>query len=68
VVLLPKLVRPEDHPNVTVRAIAAGSEHRTVYMATRAADARRPSVRALLAAVRAAAADLDGASSGEGAA
>jgi DNA-binding transcriptional LysR family regulator len=58
VTLLPRLVRPEAHPGVAVRAIAEGSVHRTIFAATRAADAGRPSVRALLAAVRAAAADL----------
>jgi DNA-binding transcriptional LysR family regulator len=58
VTLLPQLVRPEDQPHVAVRAIAEGAVHRTIYTATRAADAKRPSVQALLAAVRAAAADL----------
>jgi DNA-binding transcriptional LysR family regulator len=58
VTLLPHLVRPEAHPRVAVRAIAEGSVHRTVFMATRAADAKRPSVQALLAAVRATAASL----------
>lgn len=55
VALLPHLVRPETHPGVAVRAIAEGSVHRTIFMATRTADAKRPSVQALLAAVRAAA-------------
>jgi len=58
VALLPRLVRPEAQPRVAVRAIAEGSVHRTIFTATRAADAERPSVQALLAAVRAAAADL----------
>ena len=58
VALLPELVAPETHPGVAVRAIAEGSVHRTVFAATRTADATRPSVRALLAAVRAAAAKL----------
>ena len=40
------------------RRIAEGSVHRTIFTATRAADAERPSVQALLAAVRAAAARL----------
>jgi DNA-binding transcriptional LysR family regulator len=52
VTLLPRLVRPETQPGVAVRAIAAGSVHRTIFAATRAADAGRPSVQALLAAVR----------------
>jgi DNA-binding transcriptional LysR family regulator len=54
VTLLPDLVRPGAHPGVAVRAIAEGSVHRTIFAATRAADADRPSVQALLAAVRAA--------------
>ncbi|MGH3041119.1 MAG: LysR substrate-binding domain-containing protein [Gaiellaceae bacterium] len=58
VTLLPRLVRPEDHPRFAVRAIAEGSVHRTIFTATRTADAKRPSVQALLAAVRAAAASL----------
>ena len=58
VALLPELVGPETHPGVAVRAIAEGSLHRTIFAATRSADAGRPSVRALLAAVGAAAADL----------
>ena len=49
---------PERDPGVAVRAIAEGAVHRTIFAATRAADAARPSVQALLAAVRAAAADL----------
>jgi DNA-binding transcriptional LysR family regulator len=58
VTLLPQLVQPGAHPAVAVRAIADGSVHRTIFAATRAADAKRPSVQALLAAVRAAAAEL----------
>ena len=58
VTLLPRFVRPEAHPGVVVRAIAEGSVHRTIFAATRAADGRRPSVQALLAAVRSAAAEL----------
>jgi DNA-binding transcriptional LysR family regulator len=58
VTLLPQLVQPEAHPGVAVRAIAEGSVYRTIFTATRAADAQRPSVQALLAAVRTAAADL----------
>jgi DNA-binding transcriptional LysR family regulator len=54
--LLPDFVAPGDHPGVAVRAIAEGSVHRTIYAATRTADAERPSVRALLQAVRDAAA------------
>ena len=60
VTLLPRLVRPEAQPGVAVRGIAGADVHRTIFAATRAADAARPSVRALRAAVRAAAADLGG--------
>jgi DNA-binding transcriptional LysR family regulator len=56
VTMLPAL--PGIRPGVAVRAIAEGSVHRTIFAATRAADAKRPSVQALLAAVRAAAAGL----------
>ena len=42
-------------PAFAVRAIAEGSVDRAIFAATRAADAARPSTRALLAAVQAAA-------------
>jgi DNA-binding transcriptional LysR family regulator len=58
VTLLPELVGIEAHPGVAVRDPAEGSLHRTIFMASRAADAERPSVRALRSAVRAAAAEL----------
>jgi DNA-binding transcriptional LysR family regulator len=58
VTLLPELVRPELQPGVAVRAIAEGSVDRSIYMATRTADAERPSLQALLAAMGAAAAAL----------
>src|SRR5829696_138000 len=58
VALLPDLNDPGAHPGVAVRAIADGPVHRTIFAATRTADAERPSVRALLAAVRAEAARL----------
>jgi DNA-binding transcriptional LysR family regulator len=58
VALLPELVLPEAHPRIAVRTIADGPVHRTIFTATRAADAARPSVQALLGAVRTAAANL----------
>ena len=58
VTLLPEFVGPETHPGVVVRRIAEGSVHRTIFAATRTADAERPSVQALLAAVRAAGAQV----------
>jgi DNA-binding transcriptional LysR family regulator len=58
VTLLPDLVRPAERPGVVVKPIAEGTPFRTIYMATRTADAQRPSVQALLAAIRTAAAGL----------
>jgi DNA-binding transcriptional LysR family regulator len=58
VTLLPDLNAPGTHPGVVARGIADGSVHRTIFAATRRTDAERPSVQALLAAVRAAAAGL----------
>ena len=58
VTMLPDLVVPKGHPGVALRAIADGTVTRTIYTATRAADANRPSVQVLLAAVRDAAASL----------
>jgi DNA-binding transcriptional LysR family regulator len=54
VTLLPELVRPGAPPGVVARRISEGTLHRTIFAATRAADAERPSVQALLTAVRAA--------------
>jgi DNA-binding transcriptional LysR family regulator len=58
VTLLPRLVGLDDRPGIAVREIAEGRVDRVVFMATRTADARRPSTRALRAAVRERAADL----------
>ena len=58
VTLLPALVDPASHPGTAVRPIAEGAVYRNVLMASRAADAERPSVQALLAAIRAAAVDV----------
>ena len=54
VTLLPEFVGPETHPGVVVRPVAEGPVYRTIFAATRTADSKRPSVHALLAAVRAA--------------
>jgi len=59
VTLLPALVRPEARRGVAVRELADGAVHRTIFAATRSADAERPSLRALLAAIRRAAARID---------
>ena len=56
VTLLPDLVDAGAHRGVVVRAIAEAPVHRAIFAATRTADARRPSVQALLEAVRSAAA------------
>lgn len=52
VTLFPDLVRPQEFPGVTARPIAGGDVHRTIFAATRSADAARPSIAALLAAIR----------------
>jgi DNA-binding transcriptional LysR family regulator len=51
VTLLPELVVPRDRPGIAVRAIAEGPVSRTIFAATRATDAIRPSTQALLSAV-----------------
>jgi DNA-binding transcriptional LysR family regulator len=56
VMLLPDLVVPGRQPGVVLRDIAEGPVSRAVFAATRVTDAARPSTRALLEAVRAAAA------------
>jgi len=58
IALLPDLVTSRGHPGVVVRDIAEGDVHRTIFAATRTADAQRPAVKALLAAVREAAARI----------
>ena len=58
VTLIPDLVLPDRHPGVTARAIAEAPVHRAIFAATRAADATRPSTRAVLAAIRDAVAAL----------
>jgi DNA-binding transcriptional LysR family regulator len=58
VTLLPDFVRPADHPGVVVRSMSEGPVHRAIFAATRTADASRPSVQALLAAVRTTAAEV----------
>jgi DNA-binding transcriptional LysR family regulator len=58
VTLLPRLVGLEDRPDVAVRAIAEGHVDRTIFVATRMADAQRPAIRALRAAIAAQAARL----------
>jgi DNA-binding transcriptional LysR family regulator len=58
VTLMPHLVGLDGNPGLAVRAIAEGELDRTIFMATRAADTQRPSVRALRAAVRERARDL----------
>lgn len=50
--LMPRMVGLGERPGVAVRAIAEGEVDRTIFMATRAADAQRPSVQALRDAIR----------------
>jgi DNA-binding transcriptional LysR family regulator len=64
VTMLPDLVVPGRHPGVTLRAIAEGTVSRTIFAATRETDTRRPSVRALLAAIVEVVEHLDVRSSG----
>jgi DNA-binding transcriptional LysR family regulator len=58
VTMLPDLVIPPARPGLAVRAIAEAPTGRTIFAATRATDAARPSTLALLRAVRAAVAAL----------
>jgi DNA-binding transcriptional LysR family regulator len=58
VTLVPDLVLSGRHPGVARRAIAGAVLHRSIFAVTRAADAARPSTRALLAAMATAAAAL----------
>jgi DNA-binding transcriptional LysR family regulator len=58
VTLLPELPLVFRHPGVTRRRIAEGSVSRAIFVATRTADAARPSTQALLAAIRREAASL----------
>src|SRR3954471_2023480 len=53
VTLLPRLVGLDDRPGLVVRDLADGAVDRTIFLATRAADARRPSVQAVRRAIRA---------------
>src|SRR6478735_585373 len=58
VTLLPRLVAPVGTARFVVRPIAGGAEHRTIFVATRTADAGRPAVQAIVAAIQVAAESL----------
>jgi DNA-binding transcriptional LysR family regulator len=58
VTMLPELVLPGRHPGVVLREIAGARVSRAIFAATRATDAARPSTRALLGAIRDAAAGV----------
>ena len=58
VTLLPDLVLAPRRPGLALRRVAGDPVGRTIFAVTRATDASRPSTRALVAAVRAAAAAL----------
>jgi DNA-binding transcriptional LysR family regulator len=60
VMVVPELAAPGTYPGVAIRRIRGASLERMIFAATRTADARRPSVRAVLDAVRAAAAAAAG--------
>jgi DNA-binding transcriptional LysR family regulator len=64
VTLLPELILPERLPGIALRRIAEGGLSRTIFAATRATDVERPSTRAVLAAIRAAADVVSGSRSG----
>ena len=55
VALLPRLILPLDDPALAIRPISGSAVSRTIFAATRTADAARPSVQTLLSAIRAAA-------------
>jgi DNA-binding transcriptional LysR family regulator len=59
VTLLPDLALPGRHPGIALRRIAEAPLERAIFAVTRSSDAARPSTRALLAAIRDAAAALD---------
>jgi DNA-binding transcriptional LysR family regulator len=58
VALVPELALPPRHPGIARRAVAGPPIERALFALTRATDATRPSTRALLAAIRDAAAAL----------
>jgi DNA-binding transcriptional LysR family regulator len=55
VALLPKFALPARRRDLALRAIAGASAARSIFAVTRATDAARPSTRAVLTAIRAAA-------------
>ena len=57
VALLPHLALPDRDPRIAVRRVSGARPARAIHAVTRTADANRPSTRALLSAVRDAAAD-----------
>ena len=58
VTLLPELILPDQRPGIATRRMAEGELTRTIFAATRATDAQRPSTQAVLAAIRGAASVL----------
>jgi DNA-binding transcriptional LysR family regulator len=58
VTLLPELILPDRRPGIATRRMAEGGLTRTIFTATRAADAGRPSTQAVLARIREAASVL----------
>jgi DNA-binding transcriptional LysR family regulator len=66
VALLPALALPDRHPGIARRRIADAHNDRAVFAVTRAADAARPSTKALLAAMKREADALPAATRGGG--
>jgi DNA-binding transcriptional LysR family regulator len=63
VALLPRLALPDNEPRIAVRRVSGARPARAISAVTRTADAKRPSTRALLRAVRDAAVEAEGRSS-----
>ena len=61
VAMLPELALPERHPGLVLRELAGATVTREIFAATRGTDAARPSTRAILGAVRDAAAEVNSA-------
>src|ERR671910_202137 len=52
VAMVPELALPERHPGITLREMQSAPVTRAIFAATRATDAARPSIQALVSAVQ----------------